>query len=53
MLLADVEFERASPIYGKDKKIERNFHASKNAETLILNKLVEDAVFAARQIETL
>ena len=28
-------------------------YASKDAETLSLNKLVEDAVFAARQIETL
>ena len=51
--LENKDFERASPIYWKTKQIERVWHSSKDAETLILNKMVEDAVFAAKQIELL
>ena len=53
LLLANKNFKRASPIYWKIKQIERVCHALKNAETLIFNKMVEDAVLAARKIETL
>ena len=44
---------RARPIHWKSKIIERWCHSSKDDETLILNKMVEDAVFIVRQIETL
>ena len=53
LLLVNQKFSKASPIYWKMKQIERVCHSSKDAETLILNRLVEDAVFAARQMETL
>ena len=53
LLLVDKDFSRASQIYWKTKQIERVCHAPKDSETLVWNKLVEDAVFAARQIETL
>ena len=51
LLLEDKNCERASPIYWKTKQIERVCPSSINEDTLILNKMVEDAVFAARQIE--
>ena len=53
LLLVNRDFTKASPIHWQTKQIERVCHSSKDAETLILNKLVEDAIFAARQIETL
>ena len=53
LLLANNNFKRAGPIYWKIKQIERVGLALKNAETLIFNKMVDDAVLAARKIETL
>ena len=53
LLLADKNFERASPKYWKTKQIERVCHSSKDAETLVLNRMVEDTLYAARQIEVL
>ena len=52
-LLVNKNYTRVSPIHWKVKQIERVCHTSKDAKTLILNKFMEDAVFAARQIETL
>ena len=53
LLLVNQDFTEASPIYWQTKQSKRVCHSSKDAETLILSKLVEDAVFAARQMETL
>ena len=37
----------------KSKQIERVCHSSKDAETLALSKMLDEAIFMARQIETL
>ena len=42
------EMTRASPIYWILKMIERVCHLSKDTNTLIFRKMVEDAIFAAR-----
>ena len=44
---------RASPIYWKSKQIDRVCHSSKDAETLSMTLMVDDATFAARQLELL
>jgi len=53
LFLANSTLTRASCIYWKSKQIERVCHSSKDAETLDLLKMVEDAVYAARQLELL
>ena len=53
LFLANSTFTRASPIYWKSKQIERVCHSSKDAETLNLVRMVDDAVLAARQLEML
>ena len=47
------DFTNASPIYWNARQIERVCHSSRDAETLVFNRLVEDRVFAGRQIKTL
>ena len=44
LLLANSSFTKASPIYWKSKQIERVCHSSKDAETLNLIRLFDDAV---------
>ena len=44
---------KASLVMLKAKQMDRVCYSSKDAESLVVNKLVEDAVFAARQIATL
>ena len=44
---------RATPIYWKSKNISRVCYSSKDAETINISKMMEDAIFAARQLETL
>ena len=51
--MANSSLTQASPIYWKSKKIERVCHSSKDAETLNLIKIVDDAVLTARQLELL
>ena len=53
LFLVSKDMKRASPIHWKSMIIDRVCDSSKDAEMLILSKMVEDAVFAARQIETL
>ena len=53
LLLANSSFTQASPIYWKITQIERVCHSSKDAETLNLIKMVDDAVLASRQFELL
>ena len=51
--MSNSEMTRASPIYWKSKQIERVWHSSKDAETLNMSRMVDDATFAARQLELL
>ena len=53
LLLANSSLTHASPIYWKSKQIERVCHNSKDAETLNLMRMVDDAVLTARQLEIL
>ena len=53
MFLCNSAMTRAAPIYWKAKQIEKVCHSSKDAETLNLLKMVEDATFAAHQMEQL
>ena len=53
LLLANSSFTKASPIFWKSKQIERVCHSSKDAETLNLMQMVDDAVLTARQLELL
>ena len=53
LLLANSSFTKALPIYWKSKQIERVCHSSKDAETLNLLRMVEDAVLISRQLELL
>ena len=53
LLLANSSLTRASPIYWKSKQIDRVCHSSKDAETLNLMRMVDDAVLTSRQLELL
>ena len=53
LFLANEEMTRATPIYWKSKTIARVCYSSKDAETINISKMMDDAIFAARQIETL
>ena len=47
------EMTKAAPIYWKSKTIARVCYSSKDAEAINISKMMDDAIFAARQIETL
>ena len=49
----DEKIERASPIMWKSKQIDRICHSSKDAETLVLSKLLDEAVYIAKQLKIL
>ena len=51
LFLTNSAMERASPTYWKAVHIEYVCHSSKDAETLNLLKMMEDSVYAARQLE--
>ena len=53
IVLANESMTRASPIMWKSKQIERVCHSSKDAETLAMNKLIDELVYIARQVEIL
>ena len=53
IVLANESMTRASPIMWKSKQIERVCHSSKDAETLAMNKLIDELVFITRQVEIL
>ena len=53
LFLADENITRAIPIYWKSKTISRVCYSSKDAETINISKMMDEAIFAARQIETL
>ena len=51
--IVDEKMTKASPVMWKSKHIERVCHSSKDAETLALSKLLDEAVYLARQLEIL
>ena len=51
LLLSNSAMTRAVPIYWKSKTIARVCYSSKDTETINLVRLMEDAVFASRQLE--
>ena len=53
LFLANESMTRAVPIYWKSKTISRVCYSSKDAETINISKMMDDASFAVRQIETL
>ena len=53
IFIKEADSDRASLIYWKTKQIDRVTHSSKDAETLNVSKLVDDAVFLVRQLEIL
>ena len=53
ILLSNKKTDDKLPVYWKSKQIVRTVHASKDAETLNLAKLVDDSVSMARQFEIL
>ena len=53
LFLSNSSMTRAVPIYWKSKTISRVCYSSKDAETINIAKMMEDAVFAARQVEIL
>ena len=52
-VLADDKMTRASPLMWKAKQIDRVCHSSKDAETLAMNKLIDELVYMARHVEIL
>ena len=53
LMIANEQMTKASPVMWKSKQIERVCHSSKDAETLALSKMLDEATYLARQIETL
>ena len=53
MFLTNEEMTRPVPIYWKSKTIARVCYSSKDTETINISKMMDDAIYAARQIETL
>ena len=53
LFLANEDMTRATPIYWKSKTIARVCYSSKDVETINISKMMDDAIFAARQIEIL
>ena len=44
---------RAATIYWKSKTISRMCYSSKDVETINISKMMDDEIYAARQVETL
>ena len=53
LMIADEQMTKASPVMWKSKQIDRVCHSSKDAETLAMNKLIDELVYMARQVEIL
>ena len=50
LFLVNESMTRAVPIYWKSKTISRVCYSFKDAETIKFSKMMEDNIFAARQI---
>ena len=53
LFLSNSAMKKAVPIYWKSKTINRVCYSSKDAETINVARMVEDTIFAARQVEIL
>ena len=53
LFLTNTSMTKAAPIYWKSKTISRVCYSSKDAEMINIAKMMDDAVYAARQVETL
>merc|ERR1712082_399103 len=53
LFLTNENMTKAAPIYCKSKSITRVCYSSKDAETINISKMMDDAIFAVRQVETL
>ena len=53
LFLINENMTRAAQIYWKSKTITRVCYSSKDAETMNISKMMDDAIYAARQVETL
>ena len=53
LFLTNTSMTRAALIYWKSKTFSRVCYSSKDAETINISKMMDDAVYAARQVETL
>ena len=53
LMIANEQLTKASLVMWKSKQIDRVCHLSKDAETLALLKMLDEATYMARQIETL
>ena len=53
LMIANEQLTKASPMMWESKLIDRVCHSSKDAETLALSKMLDEATYMARQIETL
>ena len=53
LFLDNSSMTRASPLYWKSKTISRVYKSSKDAETVNMATMMEDAVYTARQVEIL
>ena len=53
LFLTNENMTKAAPIYWKSKTIARVCYSSKDAETINISKMMDDAIYAARQVETL
>ena len=52
-MIANEQMTRASLVMWKSKQIDRVCHSSKDAETLVLSKMLDEVTYLARLIETL
>ena len=53
LFLSNSSMTKVVPIYWKSKTISRVCYSSKDVETINVAKMMEDAIFAARQVEIL
>ena len=53
LFLKNFAMTNAAPIFWKLKTIERVCHSSQDMETLNISRMVDDTVFASRQLEVL
>ena len=52
-MIADKNIKRTSLIHWKSKQIDRVCHSSKDTEKLTTSRLLDDATYEARKLETL
>ena len=53
LMIANEEMTRGSIVMWKSKQIDRVCHSSKDAETLAMSKMLDEAMFMAKQVKKL